>query len=64
MGIAWRFGQLGLPILEDTLAAFECRLTDTLPGGDHSIFVGEVQNAEIREGSPLIYYRRGYHELK
>ncbi|MCS6842445.1 MAG: flavin reductase family protein [Roseiflexus sp.] len=64
IGVAWRFGQLGLPILEGTLASFECRLTDTFPGGDHSIFVGEVQNGEIREGSPLIYYRRGYHELR
>ncbi|NWG22033.1 MAG: flavin reductase family protein [Chloroflexi bacterium] len=63
-GVAWRTGQLDLPLLDDTLAAFECRLIDALPGGDHTIFVGEVQYAEIREGSPLLYYRRGYHELK
>jgi flavin reductase (DIM6/NTAB) family NADH-FMN oxidoreductase RutF len=63
-GVAWRSGLLGLPLLDDTLATIECRLTDSLPGGDHTIFVGEVMDAEIHEGSPLLYYRRGYHELR
>jgi flavin reductase (DIM6/NTAB) family NADH-FMN oxidoreductase RutF len=63
-GVAWHSGKLGLPVLDNTLAAIECSLHDALDGGDHSIFVGEVVNAEVREGSPLLYYRRGYHELK
>lgn len=64
LGVAWRTGNLGLPILEGVLASFECRVQATLPGGDHTIFVGEVLHADIHEGSPLLYYRRGYHELK
>lgn len=64
MGVAWSNGQLGLPLLDDTLTAIECRLHSTVDGGDHTIFIGEVLHAEIREGSPLLYYRRGYHELK
>lgn len=64
MGVAWSSGQLGLPLLDDTLTAIECRLHATYDGGDHTIFVGEVMDADIREGSPLLYYRRGYHELK
>jgi flavin reductase (DIM6/NTAB) family NADH-FMN oxidoreductase RutF len=63
-GVAWHSGRLGLPVLDNTLAAIECRMRDALDGGDHTIFVGEVVDAEIREGSPLLYYRRGYHELK
>lgn len=63
-GIGWRRGQLGLPVLNDVLAVVECRLHSTLPGGDHTIFIGEVQHAEVSEGSPLLYYRRGYRELK
>jgi flavin reductase (DIM6/NTAB) family NADH-FMN oxidoreductase RutF len=63
-GVAWHSGQLGLPVLDSTLAVIECRLHTTLAGGDHTIFVGEVVAAEIREGAPLLYYRRGYHELK
>ena len=63
-GVAWRRGVLGLPILEGVLSSVECRLYDTLPGGDHTIFVGEVVESTIGEGAPLLYYRRGYHELK
>lgn len=63
MGVAWHTSQLGMPVLEGTLAAIECQLHDTFPGGDHSIFVGEVMDVEIYHGLPLLYYRRGYHEL-
>jgi flavin reductase (DIM6/NTAB) family NADH-FMN oxidoreductase RutF len=63
-GVAWHTGQLGLPVLEGVLAVIECRLHATLDGGDHTIYVGEVTDAEVHEGTPLLYYRRGYHELK
>ena len=63
-GVAWHSGRLGLPVLDNTLAAIECRLRNALDGGDHTIFIGEVIDAEVREGAPLLYYRRGYHELK
>ncbi len=63
-GVAWRSGQMGMPVLDRALAVVECRLHAMLPGGDHTIFVGEVQHTDIGEGSPLLYYRRGYHELR
>lgn len=63
-GVAWRAGVTGLPVLEGVLAVVECRLYSSLPGGDHTIFVGEVVDAAVSEGAPLLYYRRGYHELK
>jgi len=64
VGVAFRTGQLGLPLLEGTLASIECRVREQYPGGDHTIFVGEVIDADVGEGSPLLYYRRGYHELQ
>lgn len=63
IGVAWHTGQFGLPVLEGVLTVIECQLRDTYPGGDHTIFIGEVMDAEINQGSPLLYYRRGYHEL-
>jgi flavin reductase (DIM6/NTAB) family NADH-FMN oxidoreductase RutF len=63
-GVAWHSGQLGLPVLEGVLAVIECQLRNTLDGGDHTIYVGEVTDAEVHEGAPLLYYRRGYRELK
>lgn len=64
IGVAWHIGQLGLPVLDGALAIVECDLHAMLPGGDHTIFIGEVMNAEVFDGEPLLYYRRGYHELK
>ena len=63
-GVAWHTGTLGLPVLDRVLAVIECRMHATLDGGDHTIFVGEVIDAMVDDGTPLLYYRRGYHELK
>jgi flavin reductase (DIM6/NTAB) family NADH-FMN oxidoreductase RutF len=53
------------PILDDALAAMECRTTAVHDGGDHSIVVGEVLAvSEPRpEGAPLLYYARKYRRL-
>lgn len=59
-GVAWRTMQTGAPVLDDALAWLECRVTAALPGGDHTIFVGQVLGADAREGTPLLYYRGGY----
>ncbi len=53
----------GLPLLHGVLAQIECRLYSALPGGDHTIFVGEVVDARVFGGRPLLYYRSGYHQL-
>ncbi len=53
----------GLPLLNGALAQIECRLHSTLPGGDHSIFVGEVLEAHCNEARPLLYFRSGYNRL-
>lgn len=59
-GVAWRTERTGAPVLDDALAWLDCRVTAALPGGDHTIFVGEVLAADAREGTPLLYYRGGY----
>ena len=62
-GIATRRGELGVPLIDGTLCAIECRVREQLPGGDHTVFVGEVVSAHMREGSPLVYFRSGYRRL-
>lgn len=59
-GVAWHTERTGSPVLDDALAWLDCRVTAALPGGDHTIFVGEVLAADAREGTPLLYYRGGY----
>jgi len=62
-GVACRPGHLGTPILEGTLGHIECRITETLEGGDHVIHIGEVQHAEASDGRPLLFYRGKYRHL-
>lgn len=52
----------GLPILRKSLAWLECQTVDVHVGGDHSIIVGRVTWAEVREDidDPLLYYRSHY----
>ena len=62
-GIAYRIGLTGAPLLNEALATVECRIVQQAPGGDHTIFMGEVLAARTRKGKPLLYYRSGYHQL-
>jgi flavin reductase (DIM6/NTAB) family NADH-FMN oxidoreductase RutF len=57
--------ETGAPILDDALAAMECRTTAVHDGGDHSIVVGEVIGvSEPRPaGRPLLYYGSSYRRL-
>ncbi|HEV8673817.1 MAG TPA: flavin reductase family protein [Methylomirabilota bacterium] len=63
-GIAFREGQAGLPILDDVVAALECRVVHQYAGGDHTIFVGQVEVVSVTGGPPLVYFRGAYHHLE
>jgi len=62
-GLTYRPGALGLPLLPEALAHLECRTVHAYPGGDHTIFVGEVEAAQAREGAPLVYFGGLYTRL-
>lgn len=56
-GLAFEPGEAtGAPVLLDTPYWFEARVTDTVTGGDHTIFVAEVVGAGVREegAAPLV----------
>ena len=59
-GIAYSYGVTGVPLLKGCLANIECKILNTFPGGDHTIFVGEVETAAVSDGNPLAYFRRNY----
>jgi flavin reductase (DIM6/NTAB) family NADH-FMN oxidoreductase RutF len=61
--VAWRRAVTGAPILKDCLAWLDCLLVDTLPGGDHSIFVGRVEAAGRTDGRPLLWFGSDYQRL-
>jgi len=63
-GVGLRDGETATPLLDPCLATVECRVYDTLPGGDHTIYLGEVTAMQVFDGDPLIYFRGGYHQLR
>lgn len=60
LGIRYRKMRSGIPVLEDALANLDCRVVDAHSAGDHSIFVGEVREVLVAEGTPLLYFRGRY----
>jgi flavin reductase (DIM6/NTAB) family NADH-FMN oxidoreductase RutF len=59
-GIGYRLGASGLPLIENCLANIECRVVGAHDGGDHTIFVGEVESAVTAAGNPLVYWLGDY----
>jgi 3-hydroxy-9,10-secoandrosta-1,3,5(10)-triene-9,17-dione monooxygenase reductase component len=46
------------PLLADAIANFVCEVHERVPGGDHSIFIGQVLSCAAEPGRrPLLYYR-------
>lgn len=56
-GLRVGHGHRGAPVLPDSLATFECRVTDEVVAGTHVVIIGEVERAEGRAGLPLTYFR-------
>jgi flavin reductase (DIM6/NTAB) family NADH-FMN oxidoreductase RutF len=61
--IGYREGTSGSPLIAGAIATVECRITELLPGGDHTIIVGTVEATTVAEGKPLLYFRGGYAQL-
>jgi flavin reductase (DIM6/NTAB) family NADH-FMN oxidoreductase RutF len=56
-GLSISYGDLGVPLLDDALAMLECRVTEVVSGGTHSIFLAKVQTAQATDEMPLTYFR-------
>ncbi|MCB1897830.1 flavin reductase family protein [Cognatazoarcus halotolerans] len=62
-GLGFSEGLGGAPLLEGCCARFECRNTVRHPGGDHVVFISEVERFERSERAPLIYHGGAYRRL-
>ncbi len=62
--INWRIGECGAPVLDGSLASFECARHAIHDGGDHIILVGRVVKAGFEpQRDPLLYFRGRYRRL-
>lgn len=52
----------GVPLLNGVIARFLCRNVKQYDGGDHLIFIGEVEKYERFDGEPLVFHS-GYYRV-
>ena len=60
----YRDSSQNVPILNDTLAHFECRTHAIHDCGDHHIIIGDVIYFELSDSEPLIFYSGHYTGIK
>lgn len=51
----------GVPIIDGSLAWASCELRELIPGGDHTIAIGEVTAMGLGQGKPLVWFGGRYH---
>lgn len=50
----------GTPIFKEAIAYLDCTLADAIEAGDHTIYLGEVEAADVqRPSAPALTYFRG-----
>jgi flavin reductase (DIM6/NTAB) family NADH-FMN oxidoreductase RutF/2-polyprenyl-6-methoxyphenol hydroxylase-like FAD-dependent oxidoreductase len=59
-GVAHHDGIAGVPMLDNSIAHFQCRTVQRVEAGDHVIFIGEVEQFDTRDGRPLVFHCGGY----
>ncbi|HEV1994482.1 MAG TPA: flavin reductase family protein [Candidatus Acidoferrum sp.] len=63
LAIRYRWTPSGVPVIEQTILQLSCNVVASHVAGDHTIFVGEVEDAEVHEGEPLLYFRGEYRRI-
>ena len=53
----------GVPVLDGVVAWATCELRELIPGGDHTIAIGNVIGLGLGDGEPLLWYAGRYRTL-
>jgi flavin reductase (DIM6/NTAB) family NADH-FMN oxidoreductase RutF len=62
-GVTWTSGHLGVPLLDDVVATFECRTENRILKGDHEIYIGKVERYSRTDRNPLVFHRGRFATL-
>lgn len=54
--ISWHLGATGYPVIDGSAAWLQCDLYEVLPGGDHSIILGEVRATGVTREAPMVFH--------
>lgn len=58
--VAWQSGQTGNPLIDGSVAVFDCGMEQLVDAGDHSILIGRVHDFTHNGAQPLGYCRGTY----
>jgi hypothetical protein len=61
--VEWRSGSTGSPVIDGSVAAFDCDMEQLVEAGDHSILIGRVRDFSHNGSQPLGYCRGAYVNL-
>jgi len=55
---------LDAPVFKDGMAYFDCRVVNSMPVGENTLFIADVLDARGEgKGEPLVYHNREYWKL-
>jgi flavin reductase (DIM6/NTAB) family NADH-FMN oxidoreductase RutF len=57
-----RFHQM--PVIKEALCALTCNVVAEHEAGDHTLFIGEVTEIDIKEGDPLLFFQGKYRHME
>ena len=59
--LEWTTGRIGVPLLLESLAWFECQVVGERPAGDHVLVLGKVIDGKLLDSKaePMVYRETG-----
>ncbi|SRR6266404_184284 len=63
LNISFGRSPFGTPLLDGGLATLDCKKVAAHVAGDHTVFIGEVDDLAWTDGDPLIYFAGQYRKL-
>ena len=60
---SFTFTDKGSAIVDDCLASMDCHVVSEFTAGDHTLFVGEVDEINVSSGEPLIFFEGRFGRL-
>ena len=58
------FTDSGMPFLKNSLASMECNVVNMHEEGDHTIFIGEVNDIVVSDGPPLLFFKGDWAQFR
>lgn len=59
-GVTHAPGTAGVPLIDDVIATLVCRNVTQYDGGDHLIFIGEIEHYRYSGAEPLVFHAGQY----